>query len=167
MKTRGLLVLLLILAALIAATSAFQSASVPYASFAGTGQNVVVVAKEDYVFAKVLIEVQPLANESGVLVQGPSTPPTVTFPNGTSRTVTAAATFVLTIPNSAAIPFQAYSASGEGFSISPSSPVSVQFLSAVNSTVPAYYQGIPGIHVFLYQFSGDATISVQVWGVSL
>ena len=167
MKAKGLLVLLLVLAALIAATSAFHGASLPYASFAGTGQNVVVVAKEDYVFARILITVGPMADESNVAVQGASTQPVITFPNGTSRMVSAPTTFVLTIPNSVVLPFGAYSASGEGFNISPSSPVSVQFLSAGNSTSSAFYQGIPGVHVFLYEFSGDATISVQVWGVSL
>jgi hypothetical protein len=166
MKLKGLLVVLLILAILLPLSSIFQSASIPYASFAGSGQNVVVVAKEDYVFAKVVITVQPLASTPNVQVTGGSVLPAITFPNGTTRQVPADTTFVLTLPNTAVFPFLQGSASGPGYQVSPGTPVSVQLLSGQNSTL-AIDNSIPGIHVFQYVLTGDATITVNVLGVSL
>jgi hypothetical protein len=166
MKIRGLLILLLVLAILLPLSSMFQSASVPYAAFAGTGQNVVVVAKEEYVFARVVITVQPLANVSNVQTSGGPLPtPSITFPNGTTRQVPATTTFILTLPNSASFPLQ-YSASGPGFQVSPGTPVSAQILSGENSTLGVNLQ-VPGIQVYQYILTGDAEISVHVLGVSL
>ena len=167
MKLRGLLVVLLVLAVLLVASTSFQSASVPYASFAGIGQNVVVVAKENYVFARVAITVQPLASVANVNITGGSVLPSITFPNGTTLQVPVTTTFVLTLPNSVIFPFLSQSgASGPGFQISPSSPLSAQLLSDQNSTL-GVDNSIPGIQVYQYILTGDATISVYVSGVSL
>ena len=177
MKLRALLVVLLILTIMLPLSFIFQSASIPYASFAGTGQNVVVVAKEDYVFARVVITVQPLANIPGVQITGGSVLPAITFPNGTTRQVPVETTFVFTLPNSLALPLSQSSASGPGYQVSPESPVSVQMLSGQppvsaqsssgeNATLGVLFSA-PGIHVYLYTLTGDATISVNVLGVSV
>jgi len=170
MKLRGLLAVLLVLAILFPLSSIFQSASIPYASFAGSGQNVVVVAKEDYVFARVVITVQPLANDPGVQITGGSNLPAITFPNGTTRQVPAETTFVFTLPNVSVFPLSQTYASGPGYQISPESPVSAQLLSGENSTLGMdnlIDNSIPGIHVYQYVLTGDATVTVNVFGVSL
>jgi len=166
MKLKGLLVVLLILAILLPLSSVFQSASIPYAAFAGTGQNVVVVAKEDYVFARVVITVQPLASTPNVQVTGGSVLPAITFPNGTTRQVPVDTTYVITLSNTVVFPFSQTSASGPGYQVSPGTPVSVQLLSGQNFTL-GIDNSIPGIHVFQYILTGDATITVNVLGVSL
>jgi len=167
MKLKGLLVVFLVLAILLPLTSIFQSASIPYAAFSGTGQNTVVVAKEDYVFASILITVQPLGNVSNVqVVGGPLLPPAITLPNGTTLQVSESMTFVFTLPNTVAFPLLQYSASGPGYQVSPASPVSAQILSGQNSTV-GIPSSIPGIHVYQYTVTGDAVITVHVLGVSL
>ena len=166
MKLRGLFILLLVLAILLPVSSIFQSASVPYAAFSGTGQNVVVVAKEDYVFARVVINIEPFVNGSNVVVNGGSILPTaITFPNGTTRQVPVATTFVLTLPNSAVLPFSGYSASGPGYRVSPATPVSAQILEGQNSTTGLDLP--PGIHVYQYVVTGDAEVTVQVLGMSV
>jgi len=166
MKLKGLLVVLLILTLLLPLSSIFQSASIPYASFAGSGQNIVVVAKEDYVFARVVITVQPLAIAPGVQITGGSALPAITLPNGTTRQISAETTFVFTLPNSIVFPLIQSSASGPGYQVSPASPVSAQLLSGQNSTLGTD-NSIPGIHVYQYVLTGDATITVNVLGVSL
>jgi len=166
MKLKGLLVVLLVLTVLLPLSFIFQSASIPYASFAGSGQNVVIVAKEDYVFARVVITVQPLASAPGVQISGGSVFPAITFPNGTTRQVPVTTTFVFTLPNSMVFPLGQSSASGPGYQVSPESPVSAQLLSGQNSTL-GIDNSIPGIHVYQYLLTGDATISVNVLGVSL
>jgi len=166
MKLKGLLVILLVLAVLLPLSSIFQSTAIPYASFAGSGQNVVVVAKEDYVFARVVITVQPLSSAPNVQVGGGTVIPTITFPNGTSRQVPVTTTFVFTLPNTAALPLSQPSASGPGYQVSPGSPVSAQLLFGQNSTL-GIGNSIPGIHVYQYTLTGDAIISVDVMGVSL
>ena len=166
MKLKGLLVVLLVLAILLPVSTIFQSTSIPYASFAGSGQNVVVVAKEDYVFARVVITVQPLASAPNVKVTGGFVLPAITFPNGTTRQVQSDTTFVLTLPNTVTFPFSQSSASGPGYQVSPGTPISAQLVSGQNSTL-GIDDSIPGIHVYQYVLTGDATISVNVLGVSL
>src|ERR1035438_826746 len=96
MKLRGLLVLLLLLAIMLPLTTLFQSTNVPESGHAGIGNSIVVVAKENYVYARVQIVVQPL----NVLVQGGQIQPAMfTFPNGTSVTVTKPTTFTIILPN--------------------------------------------------------------------
>jgi len=164
-KVRGLLVVILVLAILLPISSIFQSAYLPSVAFAGIGQNVVVVAKEDNVYARLLLTVQPLGNESNVTVVGGSfQPPTLVFPNGTSRQVNSTTTFSMTLPNRVVFLFGAVSASGPGFSLSPSSPISVQFLGNQNFTsFPGV--SIPGVEVFPFTISGDAQITAQLLGV--
>ena len=170
MKIKGLLVILLVLAVLLIGSTAFQSASIPYASFAGIGQNVVVVAKEDYVFARVAIEVQPLSSSPNVQITGGSTLPAIILPNGTTIQVPVARTFVFTLPYSVALPLTQTSASGPGYQVSPGSPLSAQLLSGQNATQAAMATlgiSVPGIGIYEYVLTGDATISVYVEGISL
>lgn len=167
MKLRGLLLLLLLLAILIPLTSLFQSASVPEFGYSGIGNSVVVVAKENYVYARVQITVQPFVNGTNLMVYGGGIQPALfTFPNGTSVTVTKPTTFTIILSNEAFIG-QASSASGPGYDISPGSPLSVQVLSNQNATSNSIIGGMPGISIFQYTLSGDYELSVQAFGMSL
>ena len=167
MNLKGLLIVLLVLAILLPVSSIFQNVGVPYSVCSGTCQNVIVVAKEDYVFARVLITVQPFVNGSNVVVHGGGIIPTaIAFPNGTIRQVPSATTFVITLPNSVVLPFSQSYATGPGYQVSPGSPVSAQIVEGQNSTSGPSLQ-IPGIQIFQYVVTGDAAVGVQVLGVSL
>ncbi|MGP8125910.1 MAG: hypothetical protein ACLQEQ_08650 [Nitrososphaerales archaeon] len=164
MKLKGLLLLLLLLAVLLPLTAIFQSASVTETGYAGIGNSVVVVAKESYVYARVQILVQPLVNNTNVVVYGGQIQPArFTFPNGTSVTVTKPTTFTIVLSNDAFIGAPATWATGPGYTVSPGSPLSVQVLSGQNATS----NSIPGIDMFHYTVSGDYELSVQALGVSL
>lgn len=167
MKLKGLLLLLLLLALLLPLTSLFTSTNIPESGYAGIGNSVVVVAKESYVYARVQIEVQPFANNTNVVVYGGQIEPTrFTFPNGTSVMVKRATTFVVILINTAFIGYTS-SASGLGYSITRSTPLSVQVLSGQNSTSIPVLGNIPGIDIFQYAVSGDYELSVQVFGMAL
>jgi hypothetical protein len=165
MKVRWLLIILLVFALLLPLSSIFHSASLPTAAFAGIGQNSIVIAKEDNFFAKVSITVQPLSSEPGVSVTGGGfLPATITFPNGSKVDVPSTKTFVVVLPNTEVI--SSTSASGPGYDVSPSNPVSIQILSDQNATLMPG-ESIPGVHVFEYTVAGDAQISALVSGVIL
>lgn len=164
MSLRSLLLLLLLLAVLLPLTSIFQSASFPEVGYAGIGNSVVVVAKESYVYARVQIAVQPLQNNTDVVVYGGQIQPTrFTFPNGTSVTVTQPTTFTIILSNEVFIGQGATWATGPGYSVSPGSPLSIQVLNNQNAT----YNPVSGIDMFQYTVSGDYELSVQALGVSL
>ncbi len=168
MNLRGLLLLLLLLALLLPLTSIFHSAAVSEAGYAGIGNSVVVVAKENYVFARVQIVVQPLENNTNVVVHGGQIQPTrFTFPNGTSVTVDQPTTFTIILSNEAIIGVSASSAGGPGYNVSPDNPLSVQVLPGQNATSSSVVGAIPGIDIFQYTLSGDYELSVQALGMSL
>jgi len=166
-KIKGLLILLLVLALLLPLSSLFHTASVPSAESIGIGQNVIVVAKEDNVFARVSITVQPLVNGSGVIEYGgPFHPGVITFQNGTSITVTTPRTFLITLPNTGLVVLGGTYASGLGYDVSPSNPLSLQVLSDQNATL-LLGGPIPGIQVYEFTLTGDIQFSAQALGVVL
>ncbi len=166
MKLRGLLLLVLVLAVMLPVTTIFHSASVPETGYAGIGSSRVVVAKERYVYARVQIAVQPLENNTNVVVTGGQTrPATFTFPNGTSVTVTKPTTFTIVLSNEVYFELASW-AVGPGYSVSPSSPLSVQVLGPTSNSSSAV-NSVPGIDIFQYSVSGDYELTVQALGVSL
>jgi hypothetical protein len=168
MKLKVLLGLLLIAAILLPLTSIFQSASVAQFGYSGIGSSVVVVAKESNVYARIEITVQPLVNNTNVVVQGGSIQPvTLTFPNRTVVAVTRATTFDIVLPNSAIFNFGSPSAGGFGYDVSPSRSISLEVLNGLNATYASAIGGIPGIDIFQYTVTGDYELSVQALGVSI
>jgi hypothetical protein len=164
MKLRGLLVLLLLLAIMLPLTTLFQSTNVPESGHAGIGNSIVVVAKENYVYARVQIVVQPL----NVLVQGGQIQPAMfTFPNGTSVTVTKPTTFTIILPNEVFFMPSSVGAAGPGYNVDSGQPLSVQVLNDQNATSIPTIGGIPEIDVVQYTVSGDYQLSVLALGVSL
>jgi hypothetical protein len=167
-KLRGLLLLLLLLAILLPLTSMFHSVSVPQSGYVGIGNSVVTVAKENYVFARVQIYVQPLVNNTNVVVHGGQLQPVrFTYSNGTSVMVTQPTTFTIILSNTAWIGELAPQAVGPDYNVSPGSPLSVQVLSGQNATSSLAVGGVPGIDMFQYTLSGDYEFSVQALGMSL
>lgn len=167
MKLKGLLLLLLLLALLFPLSTLFSSASVPDSQYVGIGNSVVVVAKENYVYARVEITVQPLANNTGVVVVGePLEPVILTLPNGTAIKVTKDTTYTFILPNGV-LSNPAVGAAGPGYDVSPSSPLSVQFVSGQSATYAEIGGPIPGINIIQYTLSGDYGVSVSALGVSL
>lgn len=168
MKLRGLLLLLLLLAILLPLTSIFHSVGVSETGYAGIGNLVVVVAKESYVYARVQIAVQPLENNTNVVIHGGQIQPVrFTFPNGTSVAVIQPTTFTIILSNEVFIGALATSAEGPGYNVSPGNPLSVQVLSGQNATYNSVVNGAPGIDTFQYTLSGDYELSVEALGVSL
>jgi len=168
MKLRGLLLLLLLLAILLPLTTLFQSKNVPESGHAGIGNSVVVVAKENYVFARVQIVVQPLENGTNVIVHGGQTQPvTFTFPNGTSVMVTKPTTFTFILSNEVFFTIGSVGAGGPGYNLGPGQPLSVQVVDNQNATSNSIIGGIPGIDILQYTVSGDYQLSVSALGVSL
>jgi hypothetical protein len=168
MRLRGLLLLLLLLAILLPLTTLFQSTNVPESGHAGIGNSVVVVAKENYVYARVQIVVQPLENGTNVIVSGGQTQPvTFTFPNGTSVMVTKSTTFTIILSNEVFFTLGSVSAGGPGYNVGPAQPLSVQVADNQNATSNSIIGGIPGIDILQYTVSGDYQLSVSALGVSL
>jgi hypothetical protein len=168
MKLRGLLPLLLLLAILLPLTTLFQSTSVSESGHAGIGNSVVVVAKENYVYARVQIVVQPLENGTNVIVHGgPTLPVTFTFPNGTSVKVTKPTTFTIILSNEVFFTLGSVGAGGPGYNVGPGQPLSVEVLNDQNATSNSIIGGIPGIDILQYAVSGDYQLSVSALGVSL
>ena len=168
MSIRSLLLLLLLLALLLPLTSIFHSASVSEAGYAGTGNSIVVVAKESYVYARIQIVVQPLENNSNVVIRGGQVSPVMfTFPNGTSVAVRTSTTFTVILSNEVFLGAFTTSAGGPGYDVSPANPLSVQVLAGQNATSSSVVGGIPGIDIYQYTLSGDYELSVQALGMSL
>jgi hypothetical protein len=168
MKLRGLLLLLLLLAILLPLTTLFQSTNVPESGHAGIGNSVVVVARENYVYARVQIVVQPLENGTNVIISGGQTQPvTFTFPNGTSVIVTKPTTFTFILSNEVFFTLGSVSAGGPGYNVGPAQTLSVQVVDNQNATASSIIGGIPGIDILQYTVSGDYQLSVSALGVSL
>ena len=91
MKVRTLFLVLLIVVVLFAVQWQFSSYS-PGTTFVAPGgpDSVLVVAKENYVYARLQIQVQAF---------GPS-PVMLTFPNGTKLQITGTEEFNIVLPNS-------------------------------------------------------------------
>ena len=167
MKLKGLLLLLLLLAILLPVTTMFSSASVLGPPSLGIGSSVVVIAKESYVYVRVELVVQPLVNNTNLVVHGGTlVPPTLTFPNGTTVVVTEPTTFTIILPNSVLIGF-AGEAEGPGYDVTYSQPVSLQILSNQNATSAPLSSGLPGLEIFQYTLTGDYEVSVSALGVSV
>jgi hypothetical protein len=166
-KLKVLLLLLLLLAILLPLSSAFQSTNVSQFGYSGIGSSVLVVAKESNVYARIEMTVQPLVNNTGVVVNGGSIQPvTLTFPNGTAITVTKTTTFNIILSDHGFFNFGTY-ASGPGYDVSPSHSLSLQVLNGQNATFGSIIGGIPGVDVSQYTLNGDYQLSVQALGVSL
>jgi hypothetical protein len=165
MKIRGLMVLVLILVLVTPTLSLFQStAPVSYQTGASGGSSVIIIAKEDYVYARVLITIQPDSGYAGNVV-------TMTFPNGTTIAITGPHTEAIVLPNTIYYSFSSVAAGGQGFSVSSGHPLDVSLQSGQNATDFLLYGSsqvpIEGIHVFSLLINGTATVEVQELGVSL
>jgi len=163
MRVRWLLVLILILVLVAPTLSLFQSPQPSFYQTGNSGTSVLVIAKEDYVYARVLITIQP---------DGVNQSASVTFPNGTSTTiqgVTRTETIVLT--NTIYYTFEDVGTSGEGYSVYGNHPLDASVLTGQNATDFLTYNAIlvpiKGIHVFYLVINGAAMVSVRVLGVSL
>ncbi|MGA2665498.1 MAG: hypothetical protein ABSF83_11180 [Nitrososphaerales archaeon] len=164
MRVRWLLVLVLILLLVAPTLTLFQSPPPSFYQTGGSGTSVLVVAKEDFVYARVLVTIQPDGVNQSV---------SVTFPNGTSTTIQegAARTETFVLPNTIYYTFRDVATSGEGYSVSGGQPLDVvvltgqnatEFLTFDDATVP-----IQGIHVFYFAINGAAMVSTRVLGASL
>jgi len=170
MKIRGLMVLILILVLVTPTLSLFQSSPPDNYQTGPSGNSVVIIAKEDYVYARVLVTIQP---DLGI----GQNPVTVTFPNGTSVAITDSRTETIVLPNTVYYTFSSdrfpseVSASGQGFSVSSGHPLDVSLQSGQNATEFLTYASSPvpieGIHVFYLVINGTAEVQLQALGVSL
>ncbi len=163
MRIRWLLVLILVLVLVIPSLSLFQSpVPVSYHTGDASGSSVIIIAKEDYVYARALITIQPDGLNQSV---------SVTFPNGTSTTIEGLRTESIVLPNTIYYTFVDVGTSGEGYSVYGNHPLDVTFLSGQNATNFLTYNSslVPakGIHVFYLVIDGSAMVSVRVLGVSL
>jgi hypothetical protein len=161
MRIRWLLVLVLILILIAPTLTLFQSPP-PYSyQTSASGSSVVVIAKEDYVYARVLITIQP---------DGINQMATVTFPNGTSTTITGSHTESIVLPNTIYYTFSDVATSGEGYFVSGGHPLDVTVLTGENATNFLLFDApvpISGIHVFHLVVDGAVMVQTQVLGVSL
>ena len=162
MRIRWLLVLILVLLVVAPTLSLFQSPIPVSYQAPESGSSVIIIAKEDYVYARVLITIQP---------NGLNQSASVTFPNGTSTTIQGSHTESIVLPNTIYYTFEDVGTSGEGYSVYGNHPLDVSFLSGQNATnfltfnaslVPA-----KGIHVFYLVIDGAVMVSVRALGVSL
>ncbi len=162
MRIRWLLVLILILVLIAPTLSLFQSPAPSFYQTGASGSSVIVIAKEDYVYARVQITIQPNSlNQSA----------TVTFPNGTSTNIEGSRTESIVLPNTIYYTFEGVGTSGEGYSVYGNHPLDVSLLSGQNATQFLTYNAalVPakGIHVFYLVIDGEAMVSISVLGVSL
>jgi hypothetical protein len=164
MKIRGLMVLILILVLVAPTLSLFQSSPPDNYQAGISGNSVVIIAKEDYVYARVLITIQP---DLGI----GENPVTVTFPNGTSIAITGSQTEAIVLPNTVYYSFSSVTTDGQGFSVSSGHPLDVSLQSGQNATQFLLYASSPvpieGIHVFHLLINGTAEVQLQALGVSL
>jgi hypothetical protein len=167
MRGRNLLVLLLILVVLLAAQWQFSSLT-PGTTYVtpGSGTSVLVVAKANYVFARLHVEVQAFGSSP---YGNQSQPVTLTFPNGTEVQITGTREFDMVLTNSVYYTFTSFGASGGGYSVSSSEPLSVDFLTGQNATSALTFapSGIEGIDVYQFLITGDALIQVNCMWVRL
>ncbi len=162
MRIRWLLVLILILVLIAPTLSLFQAPAPSFYQTGGSGSSVIVIAKEDYVYARVQITIQP---------NGLNQTATVRFPNGTSTTIGGSHTETIALPNTIYYTFMDVGTGGEGYSVSGNHPLDVSFLGGQNATQFLTYNDalVPakGIHVFYLVIDGAAMVSIRVLGVSL
>ena len=158
------MVLILVLIVVTPTLTLFQGAPPVSYQTGISGSSVVVIAKEDYVYARVLLTIQPDSGEGANSV-------TVTFPNGTSVAITGSRTESIVLPNSIYYSFSSVAASGQGFSVSSGHPLDVSLQSGQNATDFLQFGSaqvpIGGIHVFHLLIDGFATVEVQALGASL
>jgi hypothetical protein len=170
MRVRFLLLLLLVFGLLLAVQWQFSSYT-PGTTYAtsGSGTSVLVVAKENYLYARIQIVVQAYnLSFNGTQLQ----PVTLTFPNGTTVQITGTEEFNLVLPNSVYYTFTSYGAGGLGYSVSSGEPFDVGFLTGQNTTNPASNQTSltsvqGGIDVYQYLITGDAAVQVSGMWVRL
>jgi hypothetical protein len=160
-KIRGLLVLVIILIVIAPTLSLFET-SPPSDYQTLSGNSVIVVAKEDYVYARVLITIQPDFGLGG-------NPVTLTYPNGTISTVTGARTESIAFPNTEYYTFSSNGAGGPGYVVSSAHPLYVALLTGQNATEfledeNSDFQGVSVFHVLI---NGTASFELQELGVSL
>jgi len=164
MKIRGLMVLILILILVAPTLSLFQSSPPDNYQTGVSGNSVVIIAKEDYVYARILITIQP---DLGI----GENPVMVTFPNGTSIAITGSQTEAIVLPSTVYYSFSSVETSGQGFSVSSGHPLDVSLQSGQNATQFLLFSSSPvpiqGIHVFHLLINGTAEVQLQALGVSL
>lgn len=162
MKIRGLLVLVLVLTLLAPTLTLFQAPPPALYQTSASGSSVIVIAKEDYVYARVLIMIQP---------DGLNQTSTLTFPNGTSITIEGPRTESIVLPNIIYYTLEDVGTSGEGYSVLGSHPLDVSVLSGQNATNFLLFDSaqVPfkGIHVFYLVINGAAMVQTSVLGMSL
>lgn len=167
MRGKNPLVLLLILLVLLAVQWQFTYINpvAPYVS-SGSGTSVLVVAKENYVFARLHIDVQAAGYSP---YGGQSTPVTFTFPNGTMIQITGTKEFDVVLRNSVYYTFTSFGASGAGYSVFSGEPFSVGFLTGQNATDAVTYpqSDNQGIDVYQFLVTGDALLQVTGMWVRL
>ena len=167
MRGRNLLALLLLLVMLFAVQWQFSNFTpgTTYVTY-GTGTSVLVVAKENYVYARLQIEVQAFTSSfNGTQLQ----PVTLTFPNGTRVQITGIEEFNIVLTNSVYYTFSSVGESGPGYSVSSNEPFNVGFLTGQNATNASSFAptGIQGIDVYQYVLTGAASLQVSSMWVRL
>ena len=163
MKLKILLLLLLLVAILLPLSSAFQTAGVSQFGYSGIGSSVVVVARQSDVYARIEITVQPLVNNTNVVICGAIQPVTSQFAkrcchhgDRTNRRSTSSYLVTVSSTQDSTSP-----PSGQGFDVGPGHSISVQVLNGQNATSGLIIGGIPGIDISQYTLSGDYELSVQ------
>ena len=185
MKISFVLGLLLVLVVLLSSLNLFYVPSGSGNVISGGPSMLVVVAKEDYVFARVELSIQPYLVGNQRM--------SITFPNGTVRPIIAATKIDIVLPNTLYYTLRSVS-SGAPSCIStgiaepgcikvlatteaqtcyatPSQPLCVSVLSVESPTSSYATTSVPidGIHAFQYLINGTGAVDVQTraWGVSL
>lgn len=121
------------------------------------GSSMLVVAKEPYASARVEIQIWPESNSSLM--------PQVTFPNGTTRDLSAPLEFQVVLPG-AFTPGSTYGG-GYGYNITPQMPVNGSVVSVTGVPQGALSFSVPGIDFYTLTVSGQAAIWYRVWVIAL
>lgn len=162
MKVRLFLVLVLILILVAPAFALFHTPPPSTYQSPASGSSVVVIAREDYIYARVILTIQP---------DGQNQTATLTFPNATAVTITNRQTETIVLPNT--IYFSTYDTGiyGDGYHVYGNQPLDVSLLTGENATnfLTSYSGPVPlqGIRLYYVAVDGEAMISTQVLAVSL
>ncbi len=151
--------MLLVLLIMLPALSIFHAVSTSSPVFTGSqGQSYVLVAKEDYVYARVYLQVEPAGNGSVG----------VDF-DGTSYSINRTTTLTFVLANQIYYSFSQNGVAGEGYQVSSSEPLALGSITGPNATEGLYLQAVPaqGVHLYWITIRGLALVSVQAFGISL
>jgi len=171
MKIRTMLILVLVMILIAPILSSFyftQFEGFSYQTGTSSG-SVLVVMKEDYIYARVQVTISPYQNvvlesQNGTTKEVSETV-TLQFENGTTRTISSQTTLSFILPNSVVLSLTRAGVGGPGFSVDPSNPIAGSLLTGNDTQALPGLIGISGIDTFYLLINGDAQVSVAALGI--